>query len=117
MEYKPSELAAEIGCHVDTIYRSYIPAGAPHRRDARGQIWIVGKEFAEWARAVFSKKSHSLTDGQAWCLQCNQPVEMVGPLEVKPTNQYLELVSGRCSECGCVVNRARARSEAEEGTP
>lgn len=48
MEYKPSEIAEEIKCNTDTVYKSYIPAGCPHRRDEEGNIWIVGTEFAVW---------------------------------------------------------------------
>jgi len=29
MLYKPSEIAEEIGVAQDTVYRSYLPAGAP----------------------------------------------------------------------------------------
>jgi hypothetical protein len=37
MYYSPSDLADEIGCNVDTVYKSYIPAGCPHKRDERGR--------------------------------------------------------------------------------
>ena len=50
MYYKPSEIAEEIGCHTDTVYRSFLPAGCPHERDERGHIWIIGTAFRDWAR-------------------------------------------------------------------
>jgi hypothetical protein len=112
MRYRPAELASEIGCHPDTVYRSYIPAGCPHERDGRGHIWIVGTEFAAWARSLASRGRVKLAAGEAYCLRCNRAVEMTGETTVRPTNRYLELVTGRCPECGCTVNRARARSGA-----
>ena len=44
MRYKPSELADELGCSVDTIYKSYVPSGCPHQRDdATGLMgWPIG---------------------------------------------------------------------------
>jgi RNase P subunit RPR2 len=116
MRYRPSELADEIGCHVDTVYRSYIPAGCPHTRDETGHIWIVGTEFAEWAREVNSREGVTLEDGEAYCLKCEQPIQISDPITVRPTNRHLELLSGACPQCGTTVNRARRRSDTEEMT-
>jgi len=66
MRYRPSELADELGCHVDTVYRTFVPAGCPHTRDSSGHIWIVGTEFAAWARSVLSRNGVKLTAGQAY---------------------------------------------------
>lgn len=109
MRYRPAELAEEIGCHVDTVYRSYIPAGCPHTRDKSNHIWINGKEFAKWVREITSDNGTPLDDDEAFCLKCNEAVRMTGELKVRPTNKYLELVTGVCPECGTTVNRARAR--------
>ena len=110
MQYRPSELADELGCHVDTVYRTFIPAGCPHTRDSRRHIWIVGTEFAQWARDMMASRDHiKLADGEAYCLRCRHAVVMQGPLTVKPTSRYLELVTGVCPTCGTAVNRARAR--------
>lgn len=114
MCYRPSELAHEIGCHVDTVYRSYIPAGCPHERDDRGHIWIVGTEFAQWVRTSASKKRSKMADDEAFCFKCNKPVKLTGDLTVKPTNKHLELVTGACPECGTTINRARARRHSQE---
>jgi hypothetical protein len=108
MLYRPAEIASEIGCHVDTVYRSYIPAGCPHARDGTGHIWINGRDFAEWARELTSKSRRPLDDGEAFCLKCNAPVEMAGNLRVSKTNRHLELITGVCPVCGTTVNRARA---------
>lgn len=109
MEYRPTELAEELGCGVNVVYRSYLGAGCPHRRDKTGHIWIVGTEFRDWMRATLKKDKIPLADGEAYCLKCNAPVKMSGELTVQPVNLYLELVKGECPVCRTQVNRARAR--------
>lgn len=111
MQYRPSELAEDIGVNVDTILRGYLPAGLPHTRDDRGRIWIYGPAFVEWARETISKKKskrNSLADDQAWCVVCKGPVPLIDPT-VKIANRYLELLQAPCPTCGKTVNRARAR--------
>ncbi len=108
MEYTPSELAAELGVKTDIVYRGLIPNGCPHRRDENGHLWLIGTAVADWLRHQ-EKTRHPLADGEAWCLRCNQPVKMLPPLTVTPTNRYLELVSATCPQCGTRINRARAR--------
>jgi len=111
MLYKPSEIAEEIGVTHDTVCRSYLPAGLPHTRDARGDIWIHGPAFVAWARDTISRrqaKRAPLPDGQGWCITCHRPVEMVSP-RIHPVNRYLELLQSACPFCGRTVNRARAR--------
>lgn len=111
MMYKPSEIAEEIDLAVDTIYRSYLPAGLPHLRDEEGNIWIHGPAFISWARETISKKKNQragLPDNHAWCMKCNQAVALINP-KTKEVNRYLELLQARCPQCGGVINRARAR--------
>ena len=108
MYYKPSEIAEEIGCHTDTVYRSFIPAGCPHERDERGHIWIIGTAFRDWARSTFAHKGAKMPEGFAYCLRCRQPVRMVSPID-KPVSHYLTLVMGTCETCGAKVNRAKRR--------
>lgn len=111
MMYKPSEIAEEIGVAQDTVYRSYLPAGLPHVRDADGHVWIHGPAFVAWARETISKKKNrraALPDDCAWCMKCNQPVTLVSP-KIKSVNRYLELLQAKCPTCGATVNRARAR--------
>ncbi len=106
MRYTPSEIAKEIGCHNDTVYRSYIPAGCPHERDKRGHLWIVGTAFRDWARSTFIHKKSKMADGQAYCLKCRRAVSIVSPIE-KPVNRYIVMVKGLCEVCGGKVNRAK----------
>jgi predicted RNA-binding Zn-ribbon protein involved in translation (DUF1610 family) len=111
MLYKPSEIAEEIGVTQDTIYRSYLPAGAPHIRDNHGSIWIHGPAFVAWAKQTVSKRKSEragLPDGHAWCMKCNTPVLIISP-RLLTVNRYLELVQGKCPNCGTKINRARAR--------
>lgn len=113
MKYKPAELGREIGVTVDTIYRTYIPAGAPHERDTRGHIWIVGTDFREWALTVVGwgkRKKHPLQPGEGWCFRCDQPVTILKP-KIKDVNQYIHLIQGRCPICGGKVNRAASNRE------
>lgn len=111
MLYKPSEIAHEIGVTPDTIYRSYLPAGLPHARDAQGNIWIHGPAFIAWARVTISQKKKQragLPADHAWCLKCNQPVALLNP-KIKAVNRYLEMLQAQCPTCGKTINRARAR--------
>lgn len=111
MLYRPSEIAEEIGVSMDTIYRSYIPAGLPYLRDPSKHIWIHGPAFIAWARQTISKKMDErsgLPDDHAWCMKCNQPVPLLSPT-LKAVNRYLELLQSQCPQCGTKINRARAR--------
>lgn len=113
MWYLPSELAEETGLSIYTLYKRYLPAGLPHRRDEAGHIWIRGTEFVEWVKqrnATARSATHTMRSSQAYCFVCRQPVEMVGELSSKPSNKYLEIVTGRCAQCGGKVTRARKRN-------
>ncbi len=111
MWYKPAEIAEEIGISVDTIYRTHLQAGCPHRRDDHNQIWICGSEFAAWARSVAKeKKAYTLGEGQAWCVHCNKVVEMVG-VRVRNVRRNLKINQGKCAECGGKVNRLKSGKE------
>jgi DNA-directed RNA polymerase subunit RPC12/RpoP len=44
----------------------------------------------------------------AWCMKCNQSVELINP-KIKTVNRYLELLQATCPHCGNKINRARAR--------
>jgi len=93
MEYKPSEIAEEIKCNTDTLYKSYIPAGCPHRRDEEGNIWIVGTEFSAWSRKMFKRSDARKTDmgrDQAWCMKCRRPVD-VTELVIEPARERFSI--------------------------
>lgn len=116
MMYRPSEIAEEIGVTQDTIYRSYLPAGLPHERDEIGNVWIHGPAFVAWAKETVAKRKtrrQGLPSGHGWCMRCNRPVPL-RDTTVRTVNRYLELEQAPCPECGCVVNRARARRKRVE---
>lgn len=119
MQYKPRELADEIGINADTVYRGYLPAGAPHTRDRAGNIWIEGTSFREWAMThtgARKRTKHPLTESEAWCFKCNRPVTIINP-RVKPSNRYLALIQGTCQQCGARVNRGISAKRGEELYP
>ncbi len=109
MRYRPAEIAEEIGCHPDTIFRSYIPAGCPHERDSRGRVWVIGTAFRDWAKETFTRKASGLPADHAYCLKCRKAVKIVSP-EERPTIRQFVVITGTCPECGSKVNRGKPRA-------
>jgi uncharacterized protein with PIN domain len=110
MEYRPSELARAVGCNVNTIYTSWVPAGCPHRRDDNRHIWIVGTEFAAWARNTVYHSTIELAPEEAYCLRCRAPVRMRGPVRRRAMKRAV-LVSARCPQCGSDVAKFTSPTE------
>ena len=111
MMYRPSELAKELSVSTETVVRTYLPAGAPVTVDSQGKTWIHGTRFASWAREVLAtdrrgKLARTPSETQAWCMRCNQVVEIANPRR-HATGQRpgVGIVSGRCPLCGAKVNR------------
>lgn len=113
MLYKPKEIAEELGIHVDTIYRSYIPAGLPYFRNKQG-IWIHGTTFVDWSKQTIiqNKKHHHLQENQVWCLRCKKPVEDINTVVIY-TKGNAELHQSHCPECGIKINRMRSKGGAK----
>ena len=103
MEYRPSEVADLLGIHKDTVCRGWAPAGMPHRRDERGEIWIVGTDLAAWLREMLDKPSVKLAEGEAFCLRCQKAVRL-GDVSREPAQRAV-LVRGSCPQCGSGVAR------------
>ena len=79
MEYKPSEIAEELGATKIQVIR-LITAGAPARKDAKGHFWVHGERFAEWLEKAAPKKPKDKTifaDDECWCLQCKRVVSFI----------------------------------------
>lgn len=111
MYYRPAEIAELLDVHVDTVRRSYLAAGCPHRRGKNGHIWIVGTAFKDWAEDVIAKRrrrtSEPMADDEGWCFKCKGRVKMVKP-KILSVNRYIEIQQSICPVCGTKVNRARA---------
>jgi len=77
MLYKVRELAQFLNGPERTL-RDWLVAGAPHSRDRRNNLWIHGREFADWVVNLRKQRKHrKLRPGEAFCLRCDQPVTMI----------------------------------------
>jgi hypothetical protein len=79
MDYKPSELAEELGANKEQILR-LVSAGAPARKDAKGRYWIHGKTFVHWLKNAAPKKPGDKTafeDNECYCVTCRAVVSFV----------------------------------------
>lgn len=77
MEYKPSEIADELGVGIDSV-RQYIRNGCPARRDKGGRYWLPGNEFVKWSNGVCQmsaqRKIHvraPMQEDEFWCMHCH----------------------------------------------
>lgn len=110
MEYKPSEIAEELGVNVSAVYQTYMPAGCPCRRDYKNHIWIHGSSFASWARAINEQNKKTvfhLEEDQAWCLKCNAVVKMEDAHR-RTIKKNLIMIFGTCAVCGGKVNKLQS---------
>jgi len=116
MEYKPSEIAEELGVSVKTIYR-YLDYGAPQRRDKAGSIWIVGSDFKKWAVDVLSKsirkQKPKLPDNMAYCVHCRSATE-IQITQIRRQTRKTVLVYGICGVCGGKVTKFKTSWEGND---
>lgn len=104
MLYTIRELAEALDTPNSTL-RDWLARGAPHRRDARKQIWIVGTEFAVWVASQRKKvRDRQLKDTEAFCVRCSQVVNLVSPT-VCHVKGKLYHIKGKCPQCNCTINR------------
>ena len=76
MEYKPAEMADELGANREQIIR-LVTAGAPARKDTQGHYWINGLRFAQWLETAAPKNDRdkqTVEDNEAYCFQCKSKV-------------------------------------------
>lgn len=110
MKYKPSEIAEILDIDIKVIYRNYLINGCPHERDSRGNIWIIGTEFREWAQKEYAEKKNRIRipmdDNQGYCVRCNKRVVMFDP-KVIYSGGNREIIQSICPLCGSKVNKAR----------
>ena len=114
MEYKPSEIAELLKVHIDTVYRSYIPAGCPFEKDEKGRYWILGTAFKTWAKELLAerkkRKNLPMEPDEGWCMTCNKRVKMISP-KIIYSERNREILQSICKTCRGKVNRARRKSE------
>jgi hypothetical protein len=115
--YRVAEVAACLEVTTDTMYRSYLPAGAPVVRDERGNLWIVGSDFQAWAQAYLEGKKlkNRMGEGQVFCGRCNQVTKMVQPKIVGTDRHGVQRLAGRCGTCSGKVSRYLKRQDEEDG--
>ena len=92
MEYKPSEIAEELGATKVQIMR-LITAGAPARKDSNGHFWVHGEKLAEWLEKAAPKKPKDKTtfaDNECYCLPCKRIVIFA------ETNRRRGVIFGTC---------------------
>ncbi len=102
MQYKPTELANELGIDVRAI-REWTKNGLPHQRDHQGRLWINGRELAKWVNLHRQRPGFTLAANEAYCLRCRRKVKLL-----QPTISYSvtpPLLRGKCPRCSGDVNR------------
>lgn len=110
MKYKPSEIAEVLEVNVNTVYRNYLLNGCPNERDEKGNIWIIGTEFREWAQNEIAERKNRIKipmdENQGWCVRCNLRVKMIDS-KVVYSGGNREIIQSVCPICRTKVNRAR----------
>jgi hypothetical protein len=96
MEYKPGELAEELGFNTEQVYRVYLPLGCPHERDQKRYININGKEFKRWYLEKYQKTV--LKEDESFCKSCQKAVKIDRPVFKKKGG--LDYVLSVCPFCG-----------------
>lgn len=106
MEYRPAELARELGITSDTLYRSHIPAGAPARKDAKGNIWINGLLYKQWVESFQTphRKTKPMKDNQGYCLNCKEVREIINP-KLTRNKRGVVLAVSKCPVCNKRIGR------------
>lgn len=94
MEYKPSEVAEELGATKEQVLR-LISAGAPARVDGSGRYWVHGDTFVKWlqdAAPKNAKAKHDISEKECWCVKCKKVVTY------KETKRKGNVIFGRCPD-------------------
>lgn len=112
MRYKLSELAQELGIPPSTL-RDWLSKGAPHERDERGHIWVIGTEFNEFVEKNRKRKAsgRKLNSDEAFCMSC-QEIIIIQEKQVVPIKGKLVHHRGKCPNCGKRVNRGDRHAKA-----
>jgi hypothetical protein len=111
MEYKPSEIAAELGASKEQILR-LISAGAPARKDNKDRFWIHGPAFVSWMKDVGPKKLGDKTTfalNECYCVTCRSIVTF------EAQRRKRQMVYGRCPKGHKVVRFVSSKDQGKDG--
>lgn len=101
MEYRPSELADELGIRRNQIYTVYLPLGCPNERDQWNHILINGKDFKKWYLEKYQKTK--VANDETFCRTCQIAVRIENGLELRKGG--LTYVISHCPKCGRVISK------------
>lgn len=101
MEYKPGELAEELGVRTNLIYTVYLPLGCPHERDYQRHISINGKAFKNWYLEKYQKTK--VGDDETFCRTCQRAVKIENGVELNKGS--ITYIISRCPKCGRVLSK------------
>jgi len=96
MMYTPSELAEEVGFSKNQVYRVYLPAGCPNKKDSHNRITIHGTSFKDWYEITYQKIV--VGKDQAWCVSCKKVVDVSNPERKQKERLVYDLYV--CPVCG-----------------
>ena len=103
MLYKTREIAEDLGIKVELI-KKWVKMGMPYIRNNQGHLWINGEEFAEWVEEKRkARKENKMALDEAYCLRCRKAVKF--EKLSRTVNSKQVLLSGKCPECGGVINK------------
>jgi len=104
MLYTLNELASALDMPYNTL-RGWLSAGAPHEKDNSGRLWINGESFRAWVVSQKpDKKLQRLTEGQGYCMHCNQARIIESPQYIF-VNEKVKRIKGYCPVCKNIINR------------
>jgi hypothetical protein len=105
MHYTVHELAKELGA-VERTLRDWLANGAPHFKDAKGHIWVHGREFSRWVDGARKpkQKQKRMKDNEGFCMHCKKTMEMLA-VSTRHIRGKLTMARGTCSQCGRIIHR------------
>lgn len=109
MEYKPSELAKELGVTAEYVRKVLIHVlGAPHTYSEKNRLWINGKRFRSWIvqydkQFKQKKKARVVGENQFYCVKCRKLVEQDSYVLVNDGRNSMK--KAYCPNCGTRINK------------
>jgi len=101
MDYKPGELAEELGIRKNLVYSVYVKLGCPLDRDQWNHIAINGKSFRGWYLENYRKAR--VEENESFCKSCQRAVKIEDGVELKKGS--LTYIVSHCPKCGRVLSK------------